>query len=155
MKPLVIAIIWFICAATLLAVALGKMIEMLATPTNAQEARPLAILAEKAGRQLIMPPLEYSKPYTGRVFITRVMDKEQVMRLCNLIKPTLACSFARPQKNECQIVLTPDEMMLAEGYLPVLVMRHEQGHCLGWSVKHENPRVPTQAEIKDAIAKLN
>lgn len=131
---------------------------MLAPPVVAlaQEARPLAYLAEKAQRQLIMPPLEYSKPYTGKIFVTRVMDKDQVMRLCNLSKPTLACSFARPQKNECQIVLTPDEMMLAEGYLPGLVMKHELGHCHspGWSARHENARAPTQAEIQDAIAKL-
>ena len=116
-------------------------------PLAAPELPSLKQLMEKASRQLIMPPFEYDKPFEGKLIVTEVPNKEEVRIECGLPEPKLACAFPRPHKNECEIIVAPEEHILRDGYLPAIVMRHEIGHCNGWSEKHEHSRVPTSEEL--------
>jgi hypothetical protein len=111
-------------------------------PLAAPELPSLKQLMEKASRQLIMPPFEYDRPFEGKLIVTEAPSKEEVRIDCGLPEPKLACAFPRPHKNECEIIVAPEEHILRDGYL-----RHEIGHCNGWSEKHEHSRVPTSEEL--------
>jgi hypothetical protein len=116
-------------------------------PLAAPEMPSLGQLIEKAKRQLILPPAEFDKPYEGKLIVTELPNKEEVRIDCGLPEPKLACAFPRPHKSECEIIVAPEEHILRDGYLPAIVMRHEIGHCNGWSEKHEHSRFPTSEEL--------
>ena len=90
----------------------------------------------------ILPPLEYDHPYTGKIKVRVVQTIEEIKELCDLpFARALACMYR--SFNTCVIVILPDETLYGKGWDPWHVMRHEIGHCNGWSGKHEGERVPT------------
>jgi hypothetical protein len=42
---------------------------------------------------------------------------------------SIAC--ARPEQFSCSITMVPDEVIISRGFDPLVVFRHEQGHCNG------------------------
>jgi hypothetical protein len=76
------------------------------------------------------PPARYDHAHRGAD--VRYVSHEEALRLCGPAHPrntsgVIACAFntVRP----CVIVIGPGEL---RG-----VLRHEEGHCNGWSANHE------------------
>jgi hypothetical protein len=97
-----------------------------------------------------IPPLEYDRPYTGTLVTTRVGSQAEVRELCPKTPfVALGCAFLWKGQNSCLIVLADDATIRAAGWDPAVVLRHETGHCAGWSPDHEGARpnnAPTLAE---------
>lgn len=110
--------------------ALGQTIEPL---------KPRAIL--------VLPPLEYDHPYHGRTMTVTEKSQDEIRQACPKVPFTntaLACTFIR--QTSCDILIAPEAEIKAAGYSKNLVLRHEVGHCNGWSGKHDGARRP---ETKD------
>jgi len=108
------------------------------TPAPIAKPQYPAELWERARRIRQLPPPEYDKPYEGKLTITRARDKQHLAALCRLDKPNIACAW--PRGPSCEIIMVPDEMIVADGFIPELVLRHEQGHCNSWPKDHPNQR---------------
>jgi|SRR5262245_30346840 hypothetical protein len=104
----------------------------------------LAVLASEAQAQGLLPPKEYDRPYKGELELIRARDQAEVRARCdqriNFGKHAIACASAWPRLNQCRIIMLSDEDIVALGYDPVVVMRHEIGHCNGWSSLHTGAR---------------
>lgn len=106
----------------------------------------LTTAAHAAGRslppQLILPPVEFDKPYTGPLVELRVDSAEDLKIKCNnpFSPPAIPLACAFPMTQSCVIILVSDDAIRAAGYEPDHVRRHEIGHCNGWSKTHPNPR---------------
>lgn len=115
----------------------------LAPCAHAQEAAPLVKLEPHLMRPSrnvrILPPVEYDKPYTGKLTIERAATPEDVRRMCNLDKTALACAIR--SEGSCRIVIVPDDLIKISGYTTEVVMRHEVSHCVGWPKDHRNSRL--------------
>jgi hypothetical protein len=69
--------------------------------------------------------------------------------------PVGACVPAPPKNGECIIYLADD--LEAIGLTREMVLRHEMGHCNGWSGAHERQRSvreAAEADAKEAFPKL-
>jgi hypothetical protein len=90
-----------------------------------------AMIPENARRMGILPPIEYDKPYTGKLTITRgtkfIMDNACPKTTLPI---TLGCS--RQIEGECWIVIANDDILKASGWSYDVVYRHERAHCLAW-----------------------
>jgi hypothetical protein len=89
---------------------------------------------------LVLPPAQYDKTYHGTVFLTYAGSKADVRDLCK--RPddpyALACSYAMGSK--CIIIIGPKKDIEEQGLTVDIAMRHELGHCNGWSGNHEGAR---------------
>jgi hypothetical protein len=93
----------------------------------------------------ILPPLEYDRPYTGKLRVTVVPTIKEVMEHCDLAFPSaLACTLHRGEL--CIIIILPDDTLYSKGWDAWHVMRHEMGHCNGWRGNHIGARVPTRED---------
>ena len=85
-----------------------------------------------------LPPLEYDVPYTGELTIW-ITDKKDIREHCARAIATgqpwagIACAAWRKDKSRCIIYIVKDDVVRAAGYHPNVVLRHEMGHCNGWS----------------------
>ena len=88
-----------------------------------------------------MPPPEYDYVYEGDLTIVMVKTVEELLILCNVDSPnTLACSIRAYDTKSCVIIMVEDEVMRQRGWTTGLLLRHEMGHCNGWTQAHEGQR---------------
>ena len=86
-----------------------------------------------------LPPAKFDRPYTGKLTILKPDDYALIRVVCSDAADPIACAFrtydtATGETLSCLILLGPkvhdDERAL----------RHEMGHCNGWSNDHERAR---------------
>jgi hypothetical protein len=66
---------------------------------------------------------------------------EELMILCDVDNPKmLACSIRAYDAKSCVVILVEDEVMRKRGWTTGLLLRHEIGHCNGWTQAHEDQR---------------
>lgn len=130
-----------------LATIAAALIALAPVCAHAQEAAPLVKIEPRlmrpSGSVRILPPLEYDKPYTGKLIIERAETPEDIKRICNLDKTALACAIRA--EGSCRIVIVPRALIEAAGYTEDVVMRHENSHCVGWPKTHPNSRLWPEA----------
>jgi hypothetical protein len=113
------------------------------TPLTRSPEAPRSPESPVPGRQ-VLPPLEFDKPYKGKLTVTRVDTQRAVMDVCpkTPFPLKLACAYMRsPQAPDgswewCHMILVADEVIRSAGYTPDTVYRHEIGHCNGWPKGH-------------------
>jgi hypothetical protein len=99
-------------------------------------------LMARARRVTALPPVEYDKPYEGRLIVTRAESQDGVRELCSRAVfrgHALGCA-RRLEEGVCEIVLGSDKTIKAVGVIPAIVFRHERGHCNGWGSDHKGAR---------------
>lgn len=91
-------------------------------------------------KYLILPPVEFDRPYTGKLTVETVATREELKPICGSVftQFTLACAFRRP--DSCRIVIVEESIIKAYRWTRELVMRHEIGHCNGWPGDHPGER---------------
>ena len=92
-----------------------------------------------AMKPVALPPVEFDREYKGQLVVTKFNDYSLIRMICKDVPTAIACSYrtykiATGAPISCLIMLGPaahdDERAL----------RHEIGHCNGWSEKHEGAR---------------
>ena len=83
-----------------------------------------------------LPPVEYDKPFTGKLTIVHV-DRRAVTGRCHSFIEVYACAF-RPNPRNCLVVM-PKKGTYSDASMARL-LRHEVGHCNGWAAHHPNAR---------------
>ena len=86
-----------------------------------------------------LPPLEYDHQYTGKLTILKQDDYLLIRELCRDVPTAIACSYrvydiASGTTISCLIMLGP------KAHDDPNALRHEMGHCNGWSNNHERAR---------------
>lgn len=104
----------------------------------------LALAARAQTGTVPLPPIEFDRPYTGRLIIHTFDNTDDLILHCNSKPTTLAC--ARHGDGWCFIYKVTNRMIEVRGYNPDHVMRHEHGHCNNWSGKHDNARIPSKED---------
>lgn len=102
---------------------------------------PLPPRRSECTRYCILPPVEYDKPYKGKLTVETVPDQETLARFCGAAYvpgKTLGC--ASHDATSCRVLLVPDEIIKARGWTRALMLRHELGHCNGWPGDHPGQR---------------
>jgi hypothetical protein len=95
---------------------------------------------QAALRPIALPPVEFDKPYTGQVVVTKWDNYDLVRLMCKDIPNALACSY-RVYNTSNPAVSTSCLIMLGPAtHNDPRALRHEIGHCNGWSEKHEGAR---------------
>jgi hypothetical protein len=98
-----------------------------------------AALAEAPCQKFcILPPVEYDHPYTGKLTIETVLQREDLREFCGaaFLPWTLACARRDVTNNSCHIVIASDNLIREQRWSTELIMRHEIGHCNGWDGHH-------------------
>jgi len=93
-------------------------------------------------RIIIFAPVEYDHAYHGHLKV-RYLSADEMKKACppNHLGQRLACAYPNyPKQGSCMVFMGPAEEIEAAGYSDSLAMRHEIGHCNGWSAKHERMR---------------
>jgi len=108
----------------------------------------LAVVATLAGTypamaQNVIPPVKFDFLYRGRLVIDRSSSQDEIKRRC---PPTtfpyhLGCGGPQPG-GWCHILMADDETIRKYGWTPEIVLRHEMGHCNGWTLDHKGTRKP-------------
>jgi hypothetical protein len=88
----------------------------------------------------VVPPKEFDHPFPapGKVIVVPARDQDHVRELCPTAKfkgAALGCS-GMTDSWDCRIVLAADSVIIAAGFPPDLVRRHEIAHCNGWPADH-------------------
>ena len=92
-----------------------------------------------ANQYPIFPPVQHDHFYEGDLTIKIVNTLEELHAICGIETPSLlACS--QRNLNSCVIVLARDEVMRQRYWTTGLLLRHEMGHCNGWTQAHEGQR---------------
>jgi hypothetical protein len=115
-----------------------------------------AIFDTYARGYLSLPPFEYDVPYKGKLIIIESPTLEGMKALCNRPDAKTACAWPpltiRPDgtsyRYECVIIMVPLAMLVAQGHAPRVVLRHEIGHCNGWT-NHASATAHTTHELRD------
>jgi hypothetical protein len=86
-----------------------------------------------------LPPAEYDHEYTGKLTVLKEDDYTFIRYVCRNTANAIACSYRTYDlisgaPISCLIMLGPGT------WTDERVMRHELGHCNGWSNKHEGAR---------------
>ena len=91
-------------------------------------------------------PVEYDKPYAGKLMIQRFSDRKKLP--CSnkttvidagggtIRNPKLACAFPAPDLSWCYIAMATDQLLATDNHLYASTIRHELGHCNGWGKDH-------------------
>lgn len=88
--------------------------------------------------QTHLPPVEFDKPYTGKLTI-EVVSLAQLVATCSSASwASLGCAF--PGKDKCHIKLLDEAAIRAAGWTVELMLRHERAHCNGWPGDHPGKR---------------
>ena len=104
---------------------------ILAASIAAPEAKEINWLAS-------VPPVEYDRTYIHKLLIQRFSVKEKIP--CKDGK--LACAWRAKDGRWCYIALATDKLLATEHHTYASVMRHELGHCNGWSGHEHERRIP-------------
>jgi hypothetical protein len=127
-------------ALTALAIAVSS--PAYAQHTALDALRVLEPVAQPGRPQyMVLPPVEYDRPYDGDLTIKMVPTVEQLHAECNSLNPnphTLACAYRRV--NSCVIYMVEDAVMRQRGWNTGILLRHEIGHCNGWAADHPGQR---------------
>jgi hypothetical protein len=125
--------------ASLLA-AMAVVAAILLFPVFAQQA-VVPVKPVTDGR-LILPPPEYDHVYQGDLTIVMVKTVDELLILCNTphLPNTLACSIRAYDGKSCVIIMVDDDVMRRRAWTTGLLLRHEMGHCNGWTQAHEGLR---------------
>ena len=92
---------------------------------------------------LILPPVEYDHEYDGDLTLSIVNTLEELYALCGTRTPfMLACSYIN--QKSCLVIMVNDGIMRRKGWTTGLLLRHEIGHCNGWSGDHVGQRPVTK-----------
>jgi hypothetical protein len=88
----------------------------------------------------LLPPVKYDHEYRGgQIIVTRWHDYAMVRTMCRDNPTAIACSYrvidkATGEDVSCLIALGP------AAWNDERTLRHEIGHCNGWSDQHEGAR---------------
>jgi hypothetical protein len=117
------------CVAALLALAASE-----ATAQTVSEAV----------KNFMLPPVEYDKPFAGKLEEVVVKSREEMDASCKRIGlslPNVPLGCGRLlAADHCVIYLARDEVNRSVGLTTELVRRHEVGHCNGWPKEHPGGR---------------
>lgn len=103
----------------------------------------LAIPAEAETRREWNPPKEYDHAFVGELIVERLPPEKIVARCRELLsdlpwielpEKLLGCARHNEEKTFCTIVIPS---RITRGVRPSAVIRHEVGHCNGWSHDHD------------------
>ena len=126
--------------ATLIA-AVAVVVAILLCPVFAQQAYTVVPIKPVTDGRPILPPPEFDYVYEGDLTIVMVKTVEELLILCNVQSPnTLACSIRAYDGKSCVIIMVDDDLMRRRGWTSGLLLRHEMGHCNGWTQAHEGQR---------------
>jgi hypothetical protein len=86
-----------------------------------------------------LPPAEYDHPYAGKLTVLKEDTYNFIRHVCRDTVRAIACSYrtydsATGANISCLIMLGPGT------WSDERVLRHEIGHCNGWSNNHERAR---------------
>ena len=103
---------------------------------------------EKTLKNFTLPPVEYDKPFAGKLEEVVVKSREEMDASCKRIglslpNVPLGCGKLLAA-DHCVIYLARDEVNRAVGLTTELVRRHEVGHCNGWPKEHPGGRSATE-----------
>jgi hypothetical protein len=87
---------------------------------------------------LHLPPVEYDKPYPGKITIETVTNEQLRARCANASMSSLGCAY--PGATSCHILLVDEAAIRAVGWTVELILRHERAHCNGWPQAHPGRR---------------
>jgi len=129
----------------------------------AQEPKRVTIVPTKPVPYsfMILPPPEYDHEYEGDLAIKMVDTLGELYVLCMTRNPyMLACSLQNSRS--CLVIMVNDEIMRKRGWTTGLLLRHEIGHCNGWSGDHPGQRylltsthwVPEKDRVKLPLDRL-
>src|SRR3989442_7646776 len=86
-----------------------------------------------------LPPAEFDKPYTGKLIIRRFETEEEIERICKG-SAKYACAARVADGSACYLFVGNDNV-LKRNHVPYeFMLRHELGHCNGWTKDHERKR---------------
>jgi hypothetical protein len=94
----------------------------------------------------VLPPVEYDRPFGGHMDVLREFTEVQMAVLCprdTSGRVALACAFARGPKY-CLVLVAAEDAIRARGWTEDTILRHERGHCNGWTDKHPGSRLATE-----------
>ena len=98
----------------------------------------------EAVKNFMLPPVEYDKPFGGKLEEVVVKSREEMDASCKRIglslpNVPLGCGKLLAA-DHCVIYLARDEVNRSVGLTTDLVRRHEVGHCNGWPKEHPGGR---------------
>jgi hypothetical protein len=100
----------------------------------------LAMGTARAQIKTALPPVEYDKPFAGKLEEIVVKSREEMEASCKHIGYVpLGCAKLLAA-DHCVIYLASDEVNRSIGLTTDLVRRHEVGHCNGWPKEHPGGR---------------
>ena len=105
----------------------------------------LLVLATPAlAASAVLPPEHYDRPFAGELIVQQMKSQDEVRAACpGTTFPAIGafgCAHLQPGGRVCRVILAPNVDIIAAGYTTGIVLRHEVGHCNGWSNKHERAR---------------
>lgn len=116
-------------------------------PSWVEKLGPNGIDHKKALRQ-ILPPVEYEKPYLGKLTITRLATEKEISAVCPKTKYPykLGCAQHSGPKPDgsytvCRIIIVFDSVIAKANLSFNDVFRHELAHCNGWGGDHWGARM--------------
>ena len=105
---------------------------LLVTATTAHAQTPV--------RHVWLPPAQYDHAYDGKLIIGRVQSSAEVRQHCPAAQWApgfdAACARRLTDYPICYVVMLEDKELIARGFNPAHVLRHEIGHCNGWNGNH-------------------
>jgi hypothetical protein len=121
--------------------AVAVVVAILLCPVFAEQVYTTVPVRPVTIERGILPPQEYDHVYEGDLTIVMVKTVEEMLILCNVdSQNTLACSIRAYDTKSCVIIMVEDEVMRRRGWTTGLLLRHEMGHCNGWTQAHEGQR---------------
>jgi hypothetical protein len=122
-------------------VAVAIVAAILLCPVFAQQSYTIVPVRPVTTEHKILPPPEFDHYYEGDLTIVMVKTVEELLILCNVeSQNTLACSIRAYDGKSCVIIMVDDEVMRRRAWTTGLLLRHEMGHCNGWTQAHEGQR---------------
>jgi hypothetical protein len=117
------------------------MLFMAIQPAPAQQANG------KVRYLAMQPPIEYDKPYVGKLTIRRLDSEEAVMAACPKSKSKYGCAHIKDTLT-CDLFIGNDSVLKAGHTTYAYVLRHELGHCNGWPGDHKDARIVPIDNVK-------
>lgn len=93
----------------------------------------VAVIASAQERIATLPPARFDHAYTGTTTVKQVPPREARATCTHLGAPADGCSYVVRGTGTCNIII-PNDLTAFERER---FIRHEVGHCNGWSARHE------------------
>ena len=101
-------------------------------------AATLLFVTPCLAQQMYLPPVEYDKPYPGKIAVETVTTTQLLTQCANATQSSLGCAF--PGADRCRNILVDEASMRAVGWTLEAMLRHERAHCNGWPQSHPGKR---------------